>query len=81
MVSTKKFVNGRLVTLRAGRYWKTTDTTLGPPDVNLSEPTTALLLEYQGNAKPRSGDNCWQALVGGETIVVWSSSFCEKVEK
>jgi len=74
-------INGRLVTLVAGQYWKTTDISSGPPAVNLAEPTTALLLEYQGSTHTSFGDDCWQALVDGETIVVWSSSFCEKNDK
>ena len=67
----------RLVTLKPGRYWKVNmqsgdDQSRG---VELKGPTNALLLEFQGNHPDRS--ECWHALVDGQVILVWESSFDE----
>jgi hypothetical protein len=66
----------RLVTLRAGRYWKV-DPHGGMRDLgqrfDLKKPTPALLLEFQGNHSDQS--ECWHALVFGKVILVWETDF------
>lgn len=72
---------GRLVTLRPGRYWKvhTSSNKESSPDLDIAEPTSALLLEFQGNQYNSSyvpkNEACWHALVGGSVILVWESHF------
>ena len=72
--------NGRLVTLRPGRYWKVYT---GPGEntsqgIDINVPTNALLLEFQGKHNSSyvpNNETCWHALVGGSVILVWESHF------
>ena len=71
---TNDTVENRLVTLRAGRYWKVAPAGLSPCHrFDLKKPTPALLLEFQGNHSDHS--ECWHALVFGKVILVWESDF------
>lgn len=64
----------QLVTLHPGKYWKVDELAVGNGDsVVLKRPTNALLLELQGRHKDSS--ECWHALVNGQVILVWESSF------
>ncbi len=74
------FSKNRLVTLKPGRYWKVNsqsgnDETKG---FEIKDPTNALLLEFQGSHSDRS--ECWHALVDGQVILVWESSFDGEVK-
>ena len=75
----------RLVTLKPGVYWKVDVESSYVPlprastSVELKDPTNALLLEFQG--KHRGKDECWHALVDGQVILVWGSSFDNEVNK
>ncbi len=70
----------RLVTLKPGRYWKVNGQTDDDDrrGLELKDPTNALLLEFQGNHSDRS--ECWHALVDGQVILVWESSFDEEIK-
>lgn len=62
----------KLVTLHPGKYWK-----VDPEHATMviKNPTNALLLDLQGRHKNSS--ECWHALVNGQVILVWDSSFSE----
>ena len=67
--------NNRLVTLRPGRYWKVNSQDSNQTGIDIRRPTNALLLEFQGYHSKSTDQECWHALVDGEVILVWESSF------
>lgn len=72
----------QLVTLKPGQYWRARlNNPYVPADLKLKEPTSALLIEFQGLRRDgHEDDECWHALVGGQVVLVWESSF-DKTEK
>jgi len=80
-VDINNLTKNRLVTLKPGRYWKV-NTQSGDDKsrgIELKDPTNALLLEFQGSHLDHS--ECWHALVDGQVILVWESSFDGEVSK
>ena len=81
MVATNNTTRGRLVTLRPGRYWKVHSVSRTSPtlSIDIDNPTSALLLEFQGKQYNSdyvpNNEACWHALVGGNVILVWESHF------
>ena len=70
--------DGRLVTLKPGRYFKATrGGEVMPLKLQFDEPTSALLLKYQGKKTWNSEETCWHALVGGDVVLVWDDNFTE----
>jgi len=70
--------DGRLVTLKPGRYFAADHAgEIASLKIQFDEPTTALLLEYQGKKTWNSEETCWHALVDGDVILVWDDNFTE----
>lgn len=68
--------DGRLVTLKPGKYFKASiPAGSHPSKIKFDKPTTALLVEYQGRKTSNSDETCWYALVDGDVVLVWDDSF------
>lgn len=77
-MSLSNAAQNRLVTLKPGTYWRVEPRDFTQhADLRLTEPTNALLIEFQGRhgGNRNENDECWHALVDGEVILVWGSSF------